>query len=477
MDLVEIKAAIRAILMALGRRATEKEFRSEFFNQEGESFNCVLRQVGMTFCEFLRTIPDVCRVFKLSNDEIFVEKVSHEESRHMDNLTVVKKKKKIPSKLVLETRGLLNCEKFYLCYFRLSYRTSGYSSLKVTFNNGGRPHARHVMPSHTPYAKKFVPPVKTPFVAPPVAKPATLMKTHSAPPKSYNQYKMERAKLSTLPPAPHMLAKAIVLSTAEASRTDDEKASLDTKRPAPEKKVESSKPCMNINKENKENKASWNPFSNENSQGLANCNPENAYLNRAPLQPSSVFSTALKDVQIQKEADLKKQQIQGQAVALCNKEVIVISSDDDEPGLVNAFRNSIPRPVPQSVSQPVIAHQAADSRKATVQPKQLQETDKIKKLGEEADKIRKLEDEIVRRKMEIQCLREALASRKSSVAKSPAKIDDRKTLSKISVPFPKVKEFKGSNTFLVLLGEIVSPSQFHFEFNGQERKEFSIEMA
>lgn len=94
MDLIEIKAAIRAILMALGRRATEKEFRSEFFNQEGESFNCVLRQFGATFFDFLSSIPDVCRVFRLSSDEIFVEKVSHEESRHMDNLTVVKNRKR-----------------------------------------------------------------------------------------------------------------------------------------------------------------------------------------------------------------------------------------------------------------------------------------------------------------------------------------------------------------------------------------------
>lgn len=93
MDLTEIKAGIRAILMALGRRATEKEFRSEYFNQEGESFNCVLRQFGATFFEFLSSLPDVCHVYKLSND-IFVEKVSHEESRHMDNLTVVKNRKR-----------------------------------------------------------------------------------------------------------------------------------------------------------------------------------------------------------------------------------------------------------------------------------------------------------------------------------------------------------------------------------------------
>lgn len=93
-DHVEIKAAIRAILMALGRRATEKEFRSSWFDVAGESFNSVLRQTGMSFFEFLKSIPDVCHVFKFNDDEIFVEMVSAKKSSHMDTLTVIKNQKR-----------------------------------------------------------------------------------------------------------------------------------------------------------------------------------------------------------------------------------------------------------------------------------------------------------------------------------------------------------------------------------------------
>lgn len=42
----ELKPIIRSILLALGRRATEREFRSEYFNNEGESINTIL-QVGL----------------------------------------------------------------------------------------------------------------------------------------------------------------------------------------------------------------------------------------------------------------------------------------------------------------------------------------------------------------------------------------------------------------------------------------------
>lgn len=79
--------------MALGNRATEREFRGEYFNQEGESFNVVLRDHRLTFYEFMKNLADVCRVSMLG-DEVYVQKVSDENSRHMDHLTVVKKKKK-----------------------------------------------------------------------------------------------------------------------------------------------------------------------------------------------------------------------------------------------------------------------------------------------------------------------------------------------------------------------------------------------
>lgn len=95
-NLEEIKPTIRAILMALGNRATEREFRGEFFNQEGQSFNVVLKDFGMTFFEFMRNLSDVCRAYMLG-DEVLIEKVSDASSRHMDNLTVVKKKK-VPSR-------------------------------------------------------------------------------------------------------------------------------------------------------------------------------------------------------------------------------------------------------------------------------------------------------------------------------------------------------------------------------------------
>lgn len=44
----EMKPIIRSILLALGRRATEREFRSEYFNTEGDSINTIL-QVSLHF--------------------------------------------------------------------------------------------------------------------------------------------------------------------------------------------------------------------------------------------------------------------------------------------------------------------------------------------------------------------------------------------------------------------------------------------
>jgi hypothetical protein len=96
--LAGIKPIIRSILLALGRRASEREFRKEYFNQEGESFNAFLCGFGMNFYQFTRQIPDVCRSWKVRNaegeEEVHIERVSSEASSHMDHLTVVKPKKK-----------------------------------------------------------------------------------------------------------------------------------------------------------------------------------------------------------------------------------------------------------------------------------------------------------------------------------------------------------------------------------------------
>jgi hypothetical protein len=93
-ELREIKPIIRSILLALGRRATEREFRKEYFDVDGESFNEVLKKHrASSFYQFMRSIPDVCRVWQVG-DEIYIERVSCEETSHMDQLTIVKKRKR-----------------------------------------------------------------------------------------------------------------------------------------------------------------------------------------------------------------------------------------------------------------------------------------------------------------------------------------------------------------------------------------------
>lgn len=92
MDLDEIKPIIRSILLSLGKRATEKEFRSEYFNIEGD-FNTVLGKFQMKFYDFMRMLSDVCRVWPQGED-ILIERVSTQESRHMDQLSIDRRKKK-----------------------------------------------------------------------------------------------------------------------------------------------------------------------------------------------------------------------------------------------------------------------------------------------------------------------------------------------------------------------------------------------
>lgn len=92
----EIKPIFRSILLALGRHATEKEFRSDYFNIEGQSFNEILREFRLTFPQLCRLMPDVCRVWTVGED-VMISRVSTEGSRHMDSLTIVKKKKNKPT--------------------------------------------------------------------------------------------------------------------------------------------------------------------------------------------------------------------------------------------------------------------------------------------------------------------------------------------------------------------------------------------
>lgn len=92
MDLNYEKAKIRSILMASGKQATERSFRSDYYNQEGESFNRVLCENKKSFYEFMKSIPDVVRVWD-GGDGLVLERVSTEQSSHMDNLTVMRRKK------------------------------------------------------------------------------------------------------------------------------------------------------------------------------------------------------------------------------------------------------------------------------------------------------------------------------------------------------------------------------------------------
>lgn len=96
-DLIELKPIIRSILLALGRQATETEFRREFYNVEGSSFNEVLAKFKTRFAKFMKTIPDVCKVKYVGND-IVLFRVSNAESSHMDELTIKNAPKRLRSK-------------------------------------------------------------------------------------------------------------------------------------------------------------------------------------------------------------------------------------------------------------------------------------------------------------------------------------------------------------------------------------------
>lgn len=96
MEINELKPVIRSILLSLGREATVQEFFTGFRETEGCEFKEVLDKFNLSLCSFLKSIPDVCRVRKYG-EEIYIERVSTEDSSHMDRLTILKKKKKFKS--------------------------------------------------------------------------------------------------------------------------------------------------------------------------------------------------------------------------------------------------------------------------------------------------------------------------------------------------------------------------------------------
>lgn len=103
-----IKPIIRSILLAAGTKTSEREFRKDYFSLEGESFNVFLHEFQMSFYQFMKSIPDSCRVWKipsLEGEEVMIERVSTDLSDHMSLLTVVKKKRKplSNSRLVIDS--------------------------------------------------------------------------------------------------------------------------------------------------------------------------------------------------------------------------------------------------------------------------------------------------------------------------------------------------------------------------------------
>lgn len=89
-DLNDVKSIVRSILLSLGRTATVRDYLTEFKNLEGIEFKKFLDNLGMNLHQFLTSIPDVCRL-KRSGENIYIERVSTEATRHMDHLTIVKK--------------------------------------------------------------------------------------------------------------------------------------------------------------------------------------------------------------------------------------------------------------------------------------------------------------------------------------------------------------------------------------------------
>lgn len=86
-----LKPIVRGILLSLGRSATEYEFRKEYFNLEDEPFEEILRKFNMSFFDLMKSLSDVCRVKRIGG-QLMIERISSEDSSHLDHLTILKNK-------------------------------------------------------------------------------------------------------------------------------------------------------------------------------------------------------------------------------------------------------------------------------------------------------------------------------------------------------------------------------------------------
>lgn len=64
-----IKPIISSILFALGQRATERQFRREFKEIEGFSFDIILNRFHKDFVGFMLMLSDVCELYMI-NDQM-----------------------------------------------------------------------------------------------------------------------------------------------------------------------------------------------------------------------------------------------------------------------------------------------------------------------------------------------------------------------------------------------------------------------
>lgn len=88
--LENLKPVVRAILLSLGRSTTEHEFLREYAKFEGEPFAIVLRKYNLSFCDFMKKLPDCCDVQNVGGLNI-IQRISNEKTSHLDSLRIRKK--------------------------------------------------------------------------------------------------------------------------------------------------------------------------------------------------------------------------------------------------------------------------------------------------------------------------------------------------------------------------------------------------
>lgn len=95
----DIKLIIKSYIFSAGSKCTEKDIRRDFFQENGENLDKVLREkFGLTLYQFAKRIPDVCKVAQVNGEFIF-ERISNEDSAHMDILKRGERRKRKPRKL------------------------------------------------------------------------------------------------------------------------------------------------------------------------------------------------------------------------------------------------------------------------------------------------------------------------------------------------------------------------------------------